>query len=398
MTQQQEQQQQKQLQKPSAVQTDEHKRRSLGFLEMMFLVQTVQVGIGLFNLPRVVVEEAGHPGWIAVLIAGVAAHIAIWICILLTRRFPDLDLYGMLTRVYGKWIGWFFGAVFMLYCVAMSALVGRTYVEVVQLWMFPTTSTNMFYLLLLLPCFYAATAGPRVLARLATLVFFATSWMLLLLIAPARQITWDYYFPIFFNTTLWDLTRAAWKVGASMVGFELLLIFHTFAKDKKKTLKAASFGNGITVFIYLLVTLVSIGFYSAGQIIKVLSPTLHMFQIVELPLIERIEHIGISTWSFLIVNTVCTYLWAGGRFLYTFGKWSEPVCVLMLFPPVFLIGIMGRDVFFLTKFELYLGTIGGLMSTVMPLFLLLSAMILRKRGGTSAPPAPPEDSQEVSVS
>ncbi|PWK16296.1 GerAB/ArcD/ProY family transporter [Tumebacillus permanentifrigoris] len=379
---------------PTPSNINERKFRSLGFLDVLFLIQTVQVGIGLFDLPRVIVEEAGHPGWISIIIAGTLAQLAVWMIVLVTRRFPEQDLYEIFTRLFGTWVGRVCGGLFALYCLTIATVVCRAYIEVVQLWLFPTTSTNVFYILLLLPCYYAATAGARVLGRFGIATFLATVWMMFLLIVPARMITPEYYLPL-FDTTAVGLLRATWKVSISAVGFELLLVYHVFTKKKEKNMLAASLGIWLTTTIYLLVSIIAIGFYSPGQIMKVISPTLHMFQVVELPMIERIEHIGISTWSFLVVSTVATYLWAAGRFLYSFGKWSEPRCVLATLPLVLVMGIWSQDTLLITKIETILGTTGGIVSILLPALLLLASIILRKRGSAS-PPA--EDTPEVNAS
>jgi spore germination protein (amino acid permease) len=372
----------------------DHRFRSLGFLDLVFLVQTVQVAIGLFNLPRVIVEEAGHNGWMAILFAGLIAQFGVWMIALLVKRFPDLDLYEILVRLYGKWIGRVIGFLFAAYCLCLGTLVGRTYIEVVQLWLFPTTSSNVFFFLLLFPCYYVATAGARVLGRFGVLTFFATSWMILLLYAPASMITKEYYFPL-FESSAWQLALATWKVSTSILGFELLLVFHVYAKKKEKILLASSIGIWITTGIYLLVTLIAIGFYSPGQIMKVISPTLHMFQVVELPMIERIEHIGISTWSFLVISTAAPYLWSAGRYLYSFGKWSEPRSVLVTFPLVYFLGTLGKDAFFMSKYEDILGSIGLVISISLPTLLWLSAVIMRK---TDAALPPAEEAPEVNAS
>lgn len=383
------------MKQTSARRATERTFRSLGFLEVLFLVQTCQVGIGLFNLPRIVVEEAGHDGWMCVIFTGIVTQISVLVIVLLTKRFPDLDLYGIFNRLFGTWIGRLLGALFCLYCLMIAALVGRGYIEVLQLWLFPTTSTNVFYLLLLIPCFYAATAGARVLGRFGILTFFATAWMLLLLLAPAKEVTVEYYLP-FFDTSAWNFVRGSWKVTTSCVGFELVLVYHTFVKPKVNLLRASSIGIWITVVVYVLVTLISIGFYSPGQIMRIISPTLHMYQVVELPLIERLEHIGISTWSFLVANTVATYIWAAGRFVYSFGKWDEPRSVLIFFPLMFLIGLWGKDVFILMKLVTWIGGAGGAVSLFLPLLLLLFAIVMRKRGSKPAPPE--EELPEVSAS
>jgi spore germination protein (amino acid permease) len=356
-----------------------HALRSLDFMQVLLFMQTVQVGVGLFNLPRVVSEAVGHDGWVSILIAGAGTQVALLFMILLLRRFQRLDVYEIMRRIFGRWIGNTLGLFFALYCISAAALVSRSYIEVVQTWLFPTTSTMMFYLLLLVPCVYCATAGPRVIGQFSIVTFIATIWMLFALIVPARQMEFINFRP-FFEASPLRYLHGAWQVSASMIGFELILVFYPFVQRKDKALLASSLGIWLTTLIYFLVTLAAIGFYSQPQIVTIISPTLHMFKIFQIPLIERIEQIAIATWSFLIVQTATAYIWGAGRYLHSFGRWKEPTCVYLVAPLLFVLAIFPQDIFLLNKFETYLGTLGGIVTLTLGPLLLITAILLRKKG------------------
>lgn len=371
--------------------------RSLDFSQTMFLIQTVQVGIGLLNLPRVIVEAAGHSGWQGIILAGFLVQIAIWIMVVLLRRFENLDIYEIARRVLGKWVGNLLGLLFAFYCVFATGLVARSYIEVVQSWLFPTTSTPVFFLLFLIPCLYCATGGARVLGRFAVVTFFATAWMLILMFAPAREVQLDYYLPL-FDAPIDKLMAATTKVSASVIGFEMLLVVFPFVQRKDKVLLASSIGIWITQVIYLMVTLVAIGFYGEKFIEHLISPTLHMFKIVQLPMIERMEQIGIATWSFLIVNTTGTYLWAAGRYLHTLTAWKERTCIYLFVPFVIGIGLFPRNMFLLDEFEGYLSLAGYFFAGLLPVLLLLLALIFKKKGGVKEDSSPQEEKEESTAS
>ena len=358
---------------------NEYHLRSIDFSQTMLFVHTTQVAVGLFNLPRIVVESAGHSGWIAVLINGILSQIGLVIMLLLLRRFRNLSLYQIMRQVLGRWLGSAVGLAFAFYCIFAAGMVSRSYIEVVQTWLFPTTNTKMFYVLLLVPALYCATGGARVLGRFAIVTFFATFWLPLFLIKPLSLMQTNYLFPL-WDTTLPSLEKATWNVFTANIGFEMIMVIYPFIQQKNKAMLAASLGNWITTAIYLFTVVVAIGYYGEGFIRNIISPTLAMFQVVQIPLLQRIEHIGISTWSFLVVSTVAVYIWASGRFLYEISKWKEATCVLLFVPLLYTVAILPKDVYMLTAMEQWVGKTGAVMAFGVPALLLLVAMVRRKRG------------------
>jgi spore germination protein AB len=98
-----------------------------------------------------------------------------------------------------------------------------------------------------------------------------------------------------------------------VIGFELLLFFYPYVKDKKKVLKYSLFAILYTTFLYFVVTFVSIGFFSDMTLKKTIWPVLSMFKIVRIPNLERFEFIAVSYWMLVILPNICLYFWAATR-------------------------------------------------------------------------------------
>lgn len=364
---------------------------SIGMWETLFWIQTAQVGVGILSLPRMISEAAEHSGWMAIPIAGLVVQLALWMMVVLMRRFDPLDLYDILRLLFGKFVGNLLGFLFAFYCLTACGLVVRTYVEVVQTWLFPTTSTPVFYWLLVVPVVYLGLTNPRVLGRFSIIAFLSTIWMTLLMIIPIREIDYGYYLPI-FDITASSLFQAALATAHSVSGFEVLLVFYPFIQNKKKALKIMSVGIWFTISIYLFVTLIAFGFYSQGQLQTIILPTVHMLQIVQLPMIERIEHIGIAVWSFLVVSTAASYTWAGGRFIRNWER-LQKYTPWLLMAPLTILAIWPREVFELQNLSLIFGYTGGSIALFLPPLLLLTAKIRGKKG---APDQTPEEERKAS--
>ncbi|MGB8955127.1 MAG: GerAB/ArcD/ProY family transporter [Tumebacillaceae bacterium] len=357
---------------------NEYQLRSLDFSQTVLFVHTTQVAVGLFSLPRIVVESAGHSGWIAVLLNGAFSQIGLLIMLLLLRRFRNLSLYEIMRQVLGRWIGSALGLAFAVYCICVAGMVSRSYVEVVQTWLFPTTNTKMFYVLLIMPALYCATGGARTLGRFAIITFFGTIWMILFLLRPLSMMQTDYLFPL-WDSNIPSLAKATWNVFTANIGFETIMLIYPFIQQKNKALLAASIGNWITTAVYFFTVVIAIGFFGESFIQNIMSPTLAMFQVVQIPLLQRIEHIGISTWSFLAVSTVAVYMWGAGRFLFEISKWKESVCISLFIPLLYTVSILPQDVYLLSKLEQLINWTGAAMAFGLPTLLLLVAIIRRKR-------------------
>ncbi|WP_268870704.1 GerAB/ArcD/ProY family transporter [Alkalihalobacillus hemicellulosilyticus] len=110
-----------------------------GFLAF-FLIHSVQVGVGMLSFQRTIVKEAGYDGWFSILISGLAVHIIVACMYLLLKR-SNGDLMSIHQQIFGKWLGNILSFIAMVYFIGITITVLRSYIEVVQVWMFSDLPT-----------------------------------------------------------------------------------------------------------------------------------------------------------------------------------------------------------------------------------------------------------------
>ncbi len=109
---------------------------------VFFLIHGAQFGAGVLGFARIIAKAAGYDGWMGVLITGIGIHILIWMMYFLLKE-TNGNLIDLHRQTFGKWLGNGINIIFMAYFLIVSISVIRTYVEIIQVWMFPSASTWM---------------------------------------------------------------------------------------------------------------------------------------------------------------------------------------------------------------------------------------------------------------
>jgi spore germination protein (amino acid permease) len=278
---------------------------------VFFLINSIQIGIGILGFQQTLVQSAGNDSWIPVLIAGIAVHIIIWILYQLLNKAED-DLIGIHKFLFGKWIGGLFSMVWIIYFTLIGMTVLFSYVEVIRVWMFPEISVFWMTVVFLLLVLYTVFGGFRTVTGIC---FLGT-------VIPA-YLAFTFFFPLPYSDFLsllpvWDHTikeigAGTREVTLSFLGFSTLLLYYPYIKQAKDSQKWAHLGALLTTFIYLLLIVLSLGYFSEQQLIKQLWATLTLWKIVEMPFVERFEYIGITSWALIILPNLCLVFWAASR-------------------------------------------------------------------------------------
>jgi spore germination protein (amino acid permease) len=279
---------------------------------LFFLIHGVQTGVGIVGLPRVVYLAAQHDAWISVLIAGAVTAIVLWFMIMMLRQYDSADLYGIHLDVFGKWLGNSLSFVYILYLISSFFVIFMNYVEIVQVWIFPNLVTWQLALVLILLTIYGVYGGIRVVVGIAFLSVLGTMWILFIAFIPLRYADFNHLFPI-MNSDIKSILKGAQSTTLSMMGFELVMFFYPYIKEKRKSMRYVQIANLFTTLMFSFITLVSIVFFAGDSLKAVIWPVLSMFKIVRLPNLERFEFIAVSFWMLIILPNMCLYLWAASK-------------------------------------------------------------------------------------
>lgn len=276
------------------------------------IVQTTQVGVGILGYQRAVVERAGHDAWISVLLAGLFVHLTIWVMCRTLQRYPSADLYGIHYDVYGKWLGRGMSILFTLYMVLSATVIIRNYIEVVQAWMFPEVPTAFFAFVFLLLALYTLLGGIRVVAGYCFITVIVVIWLVVDLYFPIQYARWNYLLPV-LDARWSELLSGMMTMSLTLIGFEMLYFVYPFVQNKQQVHRAAQWGALVSNLIYVLMMVVTLVFFSPGQLKKIIWATLILKKVVYMPFLERFEFIAISLWLFIIMPNVMLYIWASAR-------------------------------------------------------------------------------------
>jgi spore germination protein (amino acid permease) len=318
---------------------------------MFFIVHSIQIGVGVQGFQRIIYLQAKHDAWISIIISGIATHLIVWLMIKTLSYYDSADIYGIHYDVFGKWIGTVFNSVYIIYCLMAFIVVMRNYIEVVQAWIFPEISTWFLAATLLILVIYGITSGVRIIVGISFFSVVLSLWMLILLVYPLQFANFDNFLPL-IEANVKELLLGAHSMTFTVLGFEIIYFLYPYIKEKEKVQRYSQLALLATSFVYLAVMLVSLAYFSGGQLERVIWGTLSLFKIIRFPFIERMEYVAIAFWMFIILPNLLLYLWAATRGMNRIFNFNEKK-VVWIFSILILIATV------LMKTRVQINTVNG---------------------------------------
>ncbi|MEH7440793.1 GerAB/ArcD/ProY family transporter [Bacillus sp. JJ1122] len=295
---------------------------------VLYLIMSMQIGIGVLGYQRIIAKAAGYDAWISVLGAGLSIHVIIWMIYKICGTV-DGDIVAANAYVFGKKIGNIVSVLFVVYLLVFALAVLRTYIEVIQVWMFPELSIFWYSFCFLLLSVYIVFGGFRTVTGVAFFCIVLPSYLLLTFAFALKFAEFRNLLPI-FDHSLKEMATGAFNMSLTYIGFEIPIFFYPFIKDPQKSHKWAHFGVFLTTMIYTILAIITFAYFSEEQLAKSIWATLEMWKIVSMPFVERFEYIGIANWNLIILPNVCIALWSSSIILKRGFKLKQRKGVIIL--------------------------------------------------------------------
>ncbi|MDQ0200516.1 GerAB/ArcD/ProY family transporter [Neobacillus ginsengisoli] len=280
---------------------------------VFFLVHTMQVGVGVLGFQRIIALTAGYDAWISIIIAGLSIHIILWMIYKIAETV-DGDIVSAHTFVFGKKLGKLLSLPFVLYFSLLAVTLLRTFIEVIQVWMFQDLSPFWFSLAFCGLGIYIVFGGFRTVTGVGFFGVVLPAYLSFTFLFTIPYADFRNLLPI-FDHSIKDLLLAAYQMSFTYLGYEILLFIYPFIKEPKKSKKWAHLGVLYTTLLYTLLSIITFAYFSEVQLQKNIWSTLTMWKIVEMPFVERFEYIGIANWNIVILPNFCIAIWCGSRIL-----------------------------------------------------------------------------------
>ncbi|HEK9098827.1 GerAB/ArcD/ProY family transporter [Bacillus pfraonensis] len=279
---------------------------------VFFLVHSSQTGVGVLGYQRELIQGAGHDAWQSILITGISIHIVIKMMYSVLKYAEDGDLISINNKLFGKNIGYILSSLFIGYMIVSAIIVIRAYIEILQVWIFPTVHTWEFTLLILIVIYYIVAGGFRAVTGISFWSVIIPSFLIITVFFLIKYMVWNNFLPV-FNHDIFEVLQSAKASTFMYLGFETLFLYYPFIKNRDKSVRWAHLATLTTTTIYLMLTIISFGYFTQGEIKHTVWATLILTKVFELPFVERIEYIIIFIWFFIILPPICCAIWGSTR-------------------------------------------------------------------------------------
>lgn len=340
------------------------------------MIVSMQIGVGILSYQRILSSFTAQDAWISVLISGIPLHIILWMIYKIAETVNG-DIVTAHLYVAGNTGGKFLSSIFIVYYFMHSLSVLRTFIEVIQVWMFPDMSVFWFTVAFMLLCIYIVYGGFRTVVGIAFFGAVLPSYLFLTFGYNIKFAEFQHLLPI-WDHSIKDLLLGAYYMTFSFIGFEIVLFFYPFIKEPQKSKKWAHLALLTTTFVYTLLMIIAIVFFSEEQLQKSIWPTLTMWKVVQLPFVERFEYIGIANWNLVILPNICISLWVASRLLRRIFniRQKKGILILAFFQVVVINFFNTREI--VGHLNEYTGKAGFIFNFIYFPFLFIWVMIVKK--------------------
>lgn len=273
------------------------------------LMHMTQSGIVIFTLPRSLADYFGTNGWLILLPCVAISTFNIYLISLVYRLGKGRSVFEIMEQSFPKPV--LYPIYFFLASIWLTfgCMIGKKYVLVFQMLSFPTTNTMIFKLALDSLIFLMMIKGIHSISRAATLFFWMSAWMYVLMLWFFPAFRWERMTPFLLKGGH-DQIKGALEIYTAFLGYEVSILLFPYVDKKKRIMAGVHAGNLYISLLYITLGIICFGFFSLGQLQKLLYPLLDLLAYIQFPFIERLENLLYGLFLFPVLITVVMYWWA----------------------------------------------------------------------------------------
>ncbi|MEI2400675.1 MULTISPECIES: GerAB/ArcD/ProY family transporter [Paenibacillus] len=273
------------------------------------LMHMTQSGIVIFTLPRNLADYFGTNGWLFLVPCIVVSTFNIYLISLVFRLGQGRSVFEIMEQTIPRPVLYpFYGGLAAVWLV-FGCMIGKKYVLIFQMLSFPTTNPMVFKLAVDILAFLMITKGIYSISKAATLFFWLSAWMYLLMLWFFPAFRWERLTPFILKGGH-NQFKGAMEIYSAFLGYELSILLFPYVNKNKKAMAGVYAGNLYLAVLYISLAIICFGFFSLGQLKKLLYPLLDLLAYIQFPFIERLENLLYGLFLFPVLVTVVMYWWA----------------------------------------------------------------------------------------
>ncbi|KNY27192.1 GerAB/ArcD/ProY family transporter [Pseudobacteroides cellulosolvens] len=347
-------------------------------LQVGLLIFITQTGVGIVTLPATLAKEAGHDGWISMLLTGLIVIILSFLIMLLMRRYSDKAIYDINKLIYGKFIGFAFNCLLVIYLLTATVAGASLFNNIIRITILQTTPPWVLAPFITLPSFYLVWQGLKSISR------FLYLSMINYLIIPILIILLYDNFRVSFLLPLGEagITPILYSIKTcffAFIGFELIAFFYPWISEKNKVLKWYLIATLASTLIFVVVVAASIAVFGENLVKLFSIPFFNLSRIYNAPILERIDLYLIAIWYIPMACSIRSYIFTAFDGLQKVFKLKKNrVSYFLFFAAILILSSIPNDINQIFMIIDIINNAGMGISLFLVLCLVLS--FIRKKG------------------
>lgn len=371
---------------PSAPEPSRLPQKILTQYQVMAIVASSVIGVGVLTLPRIAVERADTGAPLATATAVAVSMAAVAVLVHLGRRFPDMSLFQYAEAVMGRWAGKAVSLLLVAFFVELAALTAREFGEVVVSAVLPRTPLEVTTVILILLAAVASRNNVGTFGRIHEVylpfIVFPAVGIVILSLKNASDIN---LLPLMGQG--WPgIAKGTLIVTALFQAFAVLGAVQPHARNPRRVLRAALFGTALAGAVYTLAVIGALGIFGRNEIRGLLWPTLEMAKATAVPggIIERLDALFLTVWVTAVFTTVYSvYFMSVTGLTHVFELRDHRAFVFPLIPVIYFLALRPTDIQVLYRIVVVVGEAGLPLTIGWPALIWLVATL--RRMGRAAP-------------
>lgn len=351
----------------------------LSQFHVTILIFSIQTGVVLFSIARILAEYFGSNGWVALLPISLYSAMNIGLIAIVYYLAKGESVFTILEQSLPKYI------LYPLYMITLSiftmvgCLVIKQYCFIFHMSAFPNTNPMILKLMLDLLIFYFIVQGIYNISKAITIFFWFNIWMVLFLFNFFEDFRWIRLTPFLFKDGSFSMEGFLGVYGA-YAGIIACLFLFPHVNKRTKFIKSIFIGHIGSTILYLFVCIISFGFFNYAQLKSLEFPLMNVLAFIQFPFVQSSQNLFFSFFLSSAVVSGGMYFWSAKeickRIFPLNEQWISFIIIVISYLLAFYLDSYNK----LQEWISYSVILEFSISLFLPLLLIIILIVRKKRG------------------
>ena len=282
--------------------------------QLFTLTASFTCGSSIIAFSSLITTIAKQDAWISAIVTNLFALLELWIVFFLWNRFSGFTYIQIMQKVFGKWIGWIAGAVFVFFCL-LSTMQDTWYMSnfmtLEALNGTPPYAISMVYMIVIV---IALIYGLEVIARsYEILLYVASGLFIIAMVFNLQNFKIENFQPVFEKGIAPILTGSLYLSFVLTVPIFILLMVYPNNADNTKEARGSVVKGYIWGWFLVFTSIVmSISILGPSIAADYKYPIYTLSKEINVGIVfSRLEFIISGVWIITLLIRGIMYLYAG---------------------------------------------------------------------------------------